>query len=218
MKPGLLKILPPIFRVIEQLGLTLPRRFFKPASEYETVPRQPNDDNLIPQARDIPQLLSNFRRRRAISVGPQSEADAYETLAYRNKKRRDSLNASEGLSSTKEETSPVPSPDRSYLEKQDSIPGRKRSSSLEMFRAQMGTGVEALTPLPVVSPGRKGPTPQDTQAADELQERRLFSSLQKPRVRYDVEVVTKLIVYSGIAWWAIEGIPVIFKHAGLSVE
>jgi dihydrosphingosine 1-phosphate phosphatase len=217
MKPTLLKIFPPIFRVIEQLGLTLPRRFFKPASEYQTVPRQPNDDNIIPQARDIPQLLSNFRRRRAISVGPQSEADAYETLAYRNKKRRDSLTAAESLSPTKEEGSLVPSPDRSYFEKDDTSAGRKRSSSLEMFRAQMGTGIDALSPQPLAS-SPISPNAQDVRAADELQERQLFSSIQKPRVRYDVEVVTKLIVYSGIAWWAVEGIPIIFKHVGLSVE
>ncbi|ETI23305.1 hypothetical protein G647_05105 [Cladophialophora carrionii CBS 160.54] len=218
MKPTLLRILPPIFRVIEQFGLTLPRRFFKPASEYETIPRQPNDDNIIPQAREIPGLLSNFRRRRAISVGPQSEADAYETLAYRNKKRRDSLNAPEALSSTKEEVSPSPSPDRGYFENKDTTQGRKRSSSLEMFRAQMGTGVEALSPLPVLSPAGKEHNPQDVSSADELQEQRIFSTIQRPRVRYDVEVVTKLIVYSGIAWWAIEGIPVLFKHVGLAVE
>lgn len=32
---------------------------------------------------------------------------------------------------------------------------------------------------------------------EEREEREMFSLLQKPRVRYDVEVVTKLIVYSG---------------------
>ena len=32
MKPTLLKALPPIFRVVESLGLNLPRRFFKQAS------------------------------------------------------------------------------------------------------------------------------------------------------------------------------------------
>ncbi len=32
-------------------------------------------------------------RSRAISIGPQSEADAYETLAYRDKRRRDSLSS-----------------------------------------------------------------------------------------------------------------------------
>lgn len=217
MKPTLLKILPPVFRIIEHLGLTLPRRFFKPASEYSTIPRQPNDDNIIPPARDIPGLLSNFRRRRAISIGPQSEADAYETLAYRNKRRRDSLNAAEQLSPP-QEASPSPSPERGFFERQATVQGRKRSSSLEMFRAQMGTGAETQSTVPVTAAKHgQEESAQDTQAMDELQEQQIFSSIQKPRVRYDVEVVTKLIVYSGIAWWAIEGIPVLFQHVGLSV-
>ncbi|KAJ9612182.1 Long-chain base-1-phosphate phosphatase [Cladophialophora chaetospira] len=218
MKPTLLKILPPIFRVIEQLGLTLPRRFFKPASEYSTIPRQSHDDNIIPPARDIPGLLSNFRRRRAISIGPQSEADAYETIAYRNKRRRDSLNPTEGLTTTKEESIPPSSPESGYVEPTGTTQGRKRSSSVEMFRAQMGTGVEALSSVPATASDGKPQRQQDDQAADELQEQQIFSGIQKPRVRYDVEVVTRLIVYSGIAWWAVEGVPIIFKHAGLSVE
>ncbi|EXJ86536.1 hypothetical protein A1O3_03488 [Capronia epimyces CBS 606.96] len=220
MKPTLLKILPPIFRIIENHGLTLPRRFFKPASQYETIPRQENDDNVIPQARDIPHLLSSFRRRRAVSVGPQSEADAYETLAYRNKKRRDSLNAA-GSPSPAKEPSPEPSQHQSDVtaEKNPSIRTRKRSSSLEMFRSQMGEGVEGFSPALASSPeGGCTPSAQEVQEMDELQERRIFSSIQKPRVRYDVEVVTKLIVYSGIAWLAIEGNPIVFQHLGLGVE
>ncbi|KIX10441.1 uncharacterized protein Z518_01523 [Rhinocladiella mackenziei CBS 650.93] len=220
MKPTLLKVLPPIFRIIEHLGLTLPRRFFKPASQYETIPRQENDDNIIPPAKDIPYLLSSFRRRRAISIGPQSEADAYETLAYRNKKRRDSMNASGSTSPAKETSN-----EGGYFQAKDTVlrdvrtHNRKRSSSLEMFRAQMGTGVEALSPVPQGGPKvGKAPGPKDTQAMDELSERQLFSSIQKPRVRYDVEVVTKLIVYSGIAWLAVEGNPVLFKHLGLGVD
>ena len=34
---------------------------------------------------------------------------------------------------------------------------------------------------------------------DEREEREMFSRLEKPRVRYDVEVVTKIIVYAGRA-------------------
>ena len=219
MKPTLLKVLPPMFRVIEQLGLTLPRRLFKPASEYGTIPHQSNDDDIIPPARAIPGLLSNFRRRRAISVGPLSEADAYETLAYRNKKRRDSLNAFEALSSTKEEAMPAPSSDRNDSGTKNPLSGRRRSSSLDMFRAQMGTGVEASSAAPASSlADGKVQRAQDVHARDELQEQQMFLSIQKPRVRYDVEVVTKLIVYSGIAWLSAEAIPILFKHVGLSVE
>ena len=56
-----------------------------------------------------------------------------------------------------------------------------------------------------------------TSSSLQLDEKELFSNLQKPRVRYDVEVVTKLIVYSGIAWLATEGNPILFDTLGLSV-
>lgn len=213
MKPLLLRMLPPIFRVVEHLGLSLPRRYFKPASQYQTVPKQEHGDNLIPNARDIPHLLSSLRRRRAISIGPQSEADAYETLAYRDKRRRDSLTANSSPSPAK-----AASPERGFYNSEDASPdtgNRKRSSSLEMFRAQMGTGVEGLPSQPLESPGGDGYTGSEV---DELQERQLFSSIQRPRVRYDVEVITKLIVYLGIAWWSVEGNPIIFEHIGLGVD
>lgn len=213
MKPLLLNILPPIFRVVEHLGLSLPRRYFKPASQYQTVPKQEHGDNLIPNARDIPHLLSSLRRRRAISIGPQSEADAYETLAYRDKRRRDSLTANASPSPTK-----ASSPERGFFGPEDATSetgNRKRSSSLEMFRAQMGTGVDGLSPQPLESPSGDGTPGREV---DELQERQLFSSIQRPRVRYDVEVITKLIVYLGIAWWSVEGNPILFEHIGLGVD
>ena len=37
----------------------------------------------------------------------------------------------------------------------------------------------------------------DNSEQDELGEKEMFSQLVKPRVRYDVEVVTKLVVYTG---------------------
>jgi hypothetical protein len=38
-----------------------------------------------------------------------------------------------------------------------------------------------------------------TDEENETEKREIFMKLTKPRVRYDVEVVTKLIVYSGIS-------------------
>ena len=207
-KPLLLKILPPIFRVIDHFGLTLPRRFFTPASEYKTIPRQEHDDNVIPPAREIPHLLSNFRRRRAVSIGPQSEADAYETLAYRDKRRRDSLNMTAPASPVKG-VSPERAP---TVNGGVAGPTRQRSGSLEMFRAQMGAGAVTLPPTPGSG---ESLSLEEARALDDLQEKEIFSQLEKPRVRYDVEVVTKLIVYSGIAWLAVEGNPILFQHIGL---
>ena len=92
MKRTLLRSLPPLFRVIEKLGLSLPRRFFIRASEYKKVPVQQKDDNVFPSVTEIPSLIASIRhprKSRSVSIGPQSEADAYETLAYREQRRKD---------------------------------------------------------------------------------------------------------------------------------
>ena len=67
------------------------------------------------------------------------------------------------------------------------------------------------------------------------EEKEMFSKLEKPRVRYDVEVITKLVVYTGmlipptlsltsltldclgIAWIAVEGNPILFELIGLGL-
>src|SRR5262249_11673781 len=96
LKPLLFRILPPVFRVIERLSLDIPRRFFLKASQYNTVPPLRKDDNVIPSASDIPNLINSVRQHhgRAVSIGPQSAADAYETIAYRREQRRRSLSGS----------------------------------------------------------------------------------------------------------------------------
>lgn len=68
-----------------------------------------------------------------------------------------------------------------------------------------------------------------------MDEKEIFSMVEKPRVRYDVEVVTKLIVYAGIlechyphcttlltlikgiAWLSVEGNPLLFELIGLGM-
>lgn len=202
MKPSLLRLLPPIFRVVEALGLDLPRKFFKQASEYTRVPAQyKDDDHVIPSFSQIPSLI---RRRRAISIGPQSEADVYETLAYREKRRRASLSASSETFSSLSKPSPV-SPDAPVVPSADNSthgigkPLRQAKSELETYESMMGTG-----------------SVNGSQTQQELEEKEMFSRLQKPRVRYDVEVVTKLIVYAGIGWLAVEVNPVLFSLVGLA--
>ncbi|KAJ3471971.1 hypothetical protein NLG97_g11401 [Lecanicillium saksenae] len=56
------------------------------------------------------------------------------------------------------------------------------------------------------------------QQSREVDEKEVFALLVKPRVRYDVEVVTKLIVYTGIAWFAVALIPIIFEVVGLGTN
>jgi hypothetical protein len=202
MKPSLLRFLPPVFRVVEALGLDLPRKFFKQASEYRRVPPQyKDDDHVIPSFSQIPSLI---RRRRAISIGPQSEADVYETLAYRETRRRASLStSSETFSSVhkpvavSQDSPTVPSAENSA----NGIgqPLRQRKTELKTYESMMGTGLV-----------------NGSRSQQELEEKEMFSRLLKPRVRYDVEVVTKLIVYSGIGWLAVEGNPILFSLVDLA--
>ncbi|KAI9728118.1 MAG: hypothetical protein M1828_004579 [Chrysothrix sp. TS-e1954] len=155
-KPTCFKLLPPLFRIFETYGLAIPRKYFLNASEYKRVPPLRKDDNVIPPASEIPAMLDSLRqpRRRSVSVGPQSAADAYEVIAFREQRRR-----------------------------------------------QSGSLPEPKEPSPVKD-----------------EEQVMFDQLLKPRVRYDVEVLTKLIVYTGIGWLAAEGNPLLFQVCGLGIR
>ena len=60
-----------------------------------------------------------------------------------------------------------------------------------------------------MSPSPASPTsPPDSEASL----RHAFHRLK----RYDVEVVTRCIVYFGIGWLAVMGIPIIFDYVGLA--
>jgi dihydrosphingosine 1-phosphate phosphatase len=205
MKPFMLRILPPVFRVIEKFGLTLPRKFFKQASEYTQIPKLRKDDNVIPAISEIPLFLSSVRhpRQRAVSIGPQSEADAYETLAYREKRRRDSLTMTNVPSPT--ELPDIASDDRfngfvkcpGVANGSISHSGLKRSL-LQTYESMMGTGFDQRAQDGAVgAPIAEFPAMKSDMENQEQEEKDMFSRLEKPRVRYDAEVVTKLIVYSG---------------------
>jgi hypothetical protein len=183
-------------------------------------------------------MLKNLAhpRKRSVSVGPQSAADAYETLAYRNRRRRESVNSMDG---------PLPE-EAVWTSTNEDRPSRAKEQT------PLGVG---LLPTPMASRvhsyeqmmgrGRPGPpmktnnnekdrsnvTPPselenehdfDGEVLFSLEEaesekREIFMQLTKPRVRYDVEVITKLIVYGGIGWLAVEGNLVFFELVGLGM-
>ncbi|KAL3487577.1 phosphatidic acid phosphatase type 2/haloperoxidase [Aspergillus germanicus] len=207
MKPSLLRILPPVFRGLEKLGLILPRRFFTKASQYTTVPAQLKDHDVLPSFSDIPGIITNIRhpRRRAVSIGPQSEADAYETLAYREKRRRDSLSSPYRGSPATDAISEEGSSSGAAVHRLS-----RKPSKLDEYENMMGTGTNAIE-VASQSSGME-PFPE---FIDEHDEEKLFAQVKRPRVRYDVEVVTKLVVYCGIAWIAIDGAAVLFELIGL---
>lgn len=191
MKPTLLRCLPPLFRQIEYVGLDLPRRFFTRASQYNRVPTLRRDDNVIPQAKEIPAFISNFSgRKRKVSVGPQSEADARELLAQREIQRRQSW--------------------RSLREAHRN--GELRAPSTVVSPTEISPVADYLS-VPTLP--RQDSASSDNSDAEA--ERVLFHAIQKPRVRYDVEVVTRIVVYIGIALFSVDLNPILFVHIGLGL-
>jgi len=148
-------------------------------------------------------MLNNLvhPRKRSVSVGPQSAADAYETLAYRNRRRRESINSFDGLSVPEDSAwipgaSEMKSADAAQLGV-NTLP-TPATSRVQSYEHMMGKG---KVPLGLMTPPRGVDYSSETLQTPieaEQEKRELFEKLTKPRVRYDVEVVTKLIVYSGM--------------------
>lgn len=213
--------------------LTCPR-------QYSTVPAQLTDDEVLPKFSEIPSILTNISqaRRRAVSIGPQSEADAYETLAYREKRRRESRSGGNRPSPVLEEADSKHGISAAVDGRQPSL--ARRATKLNDYENMMGTGTPRYNSPH--DPGTDGdrtdrssppvPFPPYEEPPDEAE---MFRQIKRPRVRYDVEVITKLIVYSGeyldrywdhekfliailgIAALAVEGAPLVFELVGLGM-
>lgn len=168
-----------------------------PASEYKDVPLNLRDDEVLPKVSDIPRMMRSIRgpgRGRAVSIGPQSAADAYETLAYRERKRRESLSSEKG-SGLKQAQSSAEGTDG----EESMMDQAAHSSGVEKYERQMGQGQVVVESTGNLSPNSSAVEEPEMYLGqrDELGEREIFSKLTRPRVRYDVEVVTKLVVYAG---------------------
>ncbi|KAL5091989.1 hypothetical protein Trisim1_002379 [Trichoderma cf. simile WF8] len=213
MKPTLLKVLPHLFRLIESTGFDLPRRFFTPASEYKSVPPGSRLDTLFPTASDFPRMVESIRhpttRGRSVSIGPQSAADAYETLAYRERQRRDSIGSNASLKSKSSNM------DLNGKEEDKSGKGAQTSGAQKTV---FNDNESLRGPNDILMQGAENGNPEIYLSMEDARdEKEVFSQLVKPRVRYDVEVVTKLVVYAGISWLAVAGVPMVFSFIGLGV-
>lgn len=183
--------------------------------KYSSIPHLRGDDNVIPSASDIPRMIGNLShpRKRSVSVGPQSVADAYETIAYRNKKRRESLVLLEGesLGSVKPTSKDLRS-DQATNQSRFLSPKNKNSPpGVNLLPTPMQSRVQSYEHMMGTAPPNISLTPPETEddfageddglgdlpGDEEKEDREIFMKIERPRVRYDVEVVTKLIVYSG---------------------
>ena len=149
----------------------------------------------MPNPAELPKLISSIRhprRNRSVSIGPQSEADAYETLAFRDKVRRESFSSGKHQAANQSLSTTVDADEHT----------RAIDDSLRM-RPQQGDNAGHSDFVMVDMPGSSSAAPamektsSQQRREDEKEKQEVFSKVEKPRVRYDVEVVTKLIVYAG---------------------
>jgi membrane-associated phospholipid phosphatase len=182
IKRALHEALPPLFRYLEKGGMSMPRKFFMPASQYEDIPPSLPDSNLF-EPENITSIFKKVGRSRGDSVGPQSQADVYESIAYRE------------------------------YQKQKEINHRKPAAAAngEDNHGEGGLTSSSCLPTSQYFKGVDDAVIDD----DEETEHKLMSQIPTPRVRYDVEVVTKLIVYAGIALIAVDLCGVIFVTLGI---
>ncbi|KAI4255531.1 MAG: hypothetical protein LQ352_002519 [Teloschistes flavicans] len=212
MKPTLLKFLPPLFRIVESLGLSLPRKFFVQASMYTKVPRNLKTDNVLPAISEIPSMITSvrhLRRNRSESIGPQSEADVYEALAVQDRNRKESNSLSSRIRQIKKDQ--ISDSNSSWSNRASSNGWMGTSgpiglptpagSQADLYKSSLTTDVFVDAPLTPNSLSSAIGTPNRRLSEDHRQlekdEKEMFSKVEKPRVRYDVEVITKLIVYTG---------------------
>jgi len=207
MKPTLFTMLPPLFRLLEHARLNLPRAFFLNASTYQSIQPFNDDDNVIPPASELPHMLKNLAhpRTRSVSIGPQSAADAYETLAYRNRQRRESANSKDSVMPEGAAWSPsTPALKKGEPLLSASLLPTPMASRVHSYEHVVGTGKLQMEDQNTATPPESESdvagdvysltqTPTD----EENEKREIFMMLTKPRVRYDVEVVTKLLIYAG---------------------
>ncbi|CAN6621013.1 dihydrosphingosine 1-phosphate phosphatase Lcb3p [Trichomonascus vanleenenianus] len=177
MKQLLLKGLPPVYRFFEKVGVDSPRKFFTPASQYKEIPPSVSSSPLL-KPQKITSLFTQMisKPKRSDSVGPQSSADVYESLAYREYQRQKKKSASRGIGA-------------------------------------VSSGVETMVSSSIDEDGGSvGDEDNDIQIDDDSE---MLSTVVVPRKRYDVEVVTKLIVYAGISIIAVDLCGVLFLKLGI---
>ncbi|KAG8527690.1 uncharacterized protein KY384_007844 [Bacidia gigantensis] len=173
--------------------------------EYTTVPEQLKTDEVLPAVSEIPSLLTLLRhprRSRSVSIGPQSQADAYEALASREKQRRASKREQKAQDrGEKSEYFSLPASNSTARRLTPVMLPTPASSSSNLYESMLSAESALYTPSEHGSnsavPSRQ---PSQERRRHEKEDREMFSKLEKPRVRYDVEVVTKLIVYAGITF------------------
>jgi hypothetical protein len=179
------RTLPPLFRIMERLSLDQPRAFFRRASTYQKVPYNLDEnEHPLPTIRRIPSMVKRIARAgrtRSVSIGPQSVGDVYEMIDYQHELRKRERSNSRSRGDNN-------NPD--FL-------------SVNDMSDKQGLALNA--------DGQHDNSNNDDEDDDGVDEAELWKNIPPVRVRYDVEVVTRIICYCGIGWISTDLVYYIFN-------
>ncbi|KAF9161913.1 hypothetical protein DFQ26_004034 [Actinomortierella ambigua] len=196
-KKVLYVILPPIYKLF-----SLPYRpHFIPASTYNSLSKYPIGK--VPSVIDLPSMTADVG-----TVGLQSTMDVHEKFSQQAASQE--LRARKGAS---ESTLINESSENSSTEAEDE---KKATAGLQLphhhqFYPSQQQQQQQQPPTAKRSRHVKDISNLDNEAEALLRVERMHP----PKSRFDVDIVSKLVVYAGIGALAVDGIPIMFELIGL---
>ncbi|CAG8481443.1 12933_t:CDS:10 [Ambispora gerdemannii] len=199
MKKILYMTLPPFYRA---LNLNIYRKDYLPAKDYK---------NLSPYSiRAFPSVL-NLLQAPIHSTGPQSTADLYEQLDAEKENER-------GLIARRRVNGSF-AHDNHNLDQHDN---KNNSEKVNLGNNNIKNGNVRESSIidnnDSDEENKNDENFEDNKHKNEKKNIVSFDAIEEPPLRYDVDVVVKLVVYAGIGWLAVDLIPVFFELSGLGVN
>lgn len=194
-KKALLLILPPIWRFIESIGLSMPRRFYIPASQYKEVPSD-----------KIPDKTLHFLPLKDSDSEEESYNEIIEFPKINSTNSSDSATLNSEINVLKHRTTPGQS---SEISEEPPKSHKRTRSRKESVGPQSAADVYEALAIKQKQSETPGCGCQNKTYDEDVPEE-FKAKIIVPRPRYDVEVITKLIVYAGIAWIAVFTCPLVF--------
>ncbi|KAG0206140.1 hypothetical protein BGX28_002360 [Mortierella sp. GBA30] len=198
-KKALYVLLPPIYKLF-----SLPYRpHFIPASTYNTLSTYPIGK--VPSVIDLPSMSGN-----AEIVGLQSAMDVHEKFSQAAEAQRAQeqegfamgLRARKGQAVHEEFTMEEKSPLLGHQHERDASVLSNSSTEVGDDNGQQN----------------HGHSKEGSRFEDEAEALLRVERMHPPKSRFDVDIVSKLVVYAGIGALAVDGIPILFDLVGLAAS
>ncbi|GJJ68024.1 dihydrosphingosine 1-phosphate phosphatase [Entomortierella parvispora] len=207
-KKALYVLLPPVYKLF-----SLPYRpHFIPASTYNTLSTYPIGK--VPSVIDLPSMTGNVE-----IVGLQSAMDVHEKFSLAAAAQ--ALEQEGGLRARKAGAGVVSAHQEINMdEKRDESSQHGRDASVLSNGStecgeDSGSDIEKKAYCNGNGHHHSYHSKENTKIEDEAEALLRVERMHPPKNRFDVDIVSKLVVYAGIGALAVDGIPILFEIVGL---